>query len=171
MEVSDLIAAGGNPIVIGGMSGGVEQAIHEICRRAARGSVFLLRFHGHGTAGRVALSRGKGDEMGVGHHTDLTAAVPEIHKSEFTRLRQIFGPYGCVQFMHCSAGEGKEGQQFLLAIANALGVPASGGKAVQIGGGIDTFRFEGAVRTVLPYSRTLRSWCYLLPEFPPMTVA
>lgn len=169
-EVADLVAAGGNPIIIGGMSGGVEQAIDDICGHGGRGNVFLLRFHGHGTAGRVGLSSGKGDEVELGHHTDLTKAVPGVLVAEFMRLRQIFGPYGCVQFMHCSPGKGREGREFLTAISSALDVPVSGGKGIQQGGGPSTMRFEGAVRTVIPNGATLKSWCQKLPDFIPMTV-
>jgi hypothetical protein len=63
LEAKDIVKAGGNPILIGGMSNGVEQAITEILGTAAPGEVFLLRFHGHGNSGIAGISHGQGGKF------------------------------------------------------------------------------------------------------------
>src|SRR3546814_12406655 len=59
------------------------------------------------------------------------------------RLRPIFGPYGCIQFMHCETGSGPAGRTMLEAIASDTRVPVSAGLHTQFGGGLKTFRCEG----------------------------
>ena len=169
LEERDIRRAGGNPIVIGGMSGGVEQAVNEILRAAAPGTVFLLRFHGHGAPGVAGISFGQG--VPGEHHAALTAANLTALRPVILRLRPIFGPYGCVQFMHCSTGRGPSGRAMLQNIANDLGVPASAGVVDQLGGGLTTFRFEGPTFTAVPGGATLRDWCRGRPDRPGMTVA
>lgn len=87
------------------------------------------------------------------------------------RLRPIFVPYGCIQFMHCSTGRGPGGRQLLLSrIADTLGVLASAAVRTQYPGEIGTFRFEGPTYTAFPGGGTLRSWCQRLPDFAPTSV-
>jgi len=86
------------------------------------------------------------------------------------RLRVIFGPYGCVQFMHCSTGRGASGRRVLSAIANALGVPVSAGVRDQLGGGLNTFRFEGPTVTMLPAGGSVATWASSRADFVPATV-
>lgn len=164
LEVSDIRRAGGNPIVIGGMSNGVEQAVTEILR-AGRG-VFLLRFHGHGARGAAGISSGHGDlDPSMIHRSDIALHNLRELRPVLSRLRGLFGPYGCVQFMHCETGGGPNGRQLLREIANLLGVPASAGVNTQYGGGFKTFRFEGPTFTAVPGGGSLRSWCESRPNF------
>ena len=169
LEERDIRRAGGNPIVIGGMSGGVEQAVSDILRTAAPGSVFLLRFHGHGAPGVAGISDGHG--VAGEHHSSLSAGNLAALRPVIARLRPIFGPWGCVQFMHCSTGRGPSGRAMLRNIANELGVPASAGVVDQLGGGLTTFRFEGPTFTAVPGGGALRDWCRGLPDFVQMSVA
>lgn len=169
LEVRDIRNAGGNPITIGGMSNGVEQAVMDIIRAAQPGSIFLLRFHGHGSSGSAGISDGRGgipgEHLSSIHTGNLARLRPVIG-----RLRMIFGPYGCVQFMHCSTGRGPNGRQLLAAIANELRVPVTAGTRDQLGGGLATFRFEGPTYTAIPGGGTLKAWCNALPNFAPMSV-
>jgi hypothetical protein len=169
LEMQDIIRAGGNPLVLGGMSNGVEQAVQMILSAAGR-NVFLLRFHGHGAPGTAGISFGQGG-IGFGERADIDAANLAIMLPILGRLRSIFGPYGCVQFMHCSTGRGPNGRNVLSSIARVLDVPVSAGLLDQLGGGVNTFRFEGPTFTAVPGGRSLRSWCAGLPEFSAMTVA
>ena len=59
LEAADIVAAGGDPIVVFGMSGGVDFVMNQIAGRA-RGpeSIALLRFHGHGNRGQQNLTGG-----------------------------------------------------------------------------------------------------------------
>lgn len=168
LEAQDIRDAGGDPIMIGGMSNGVEQAVSDIVRTVGTG-VFLLRFHGHGAPGVAGVSDGHGGiagEHGSSIHMGNWAYLEPIVR----RLRPIFGPYGCIQFMHCETGNGPAGQTMLQNIANATGVPASGGNRTQFGGGTRTFRFEGPTTTRCPGGQAMGVWCAARPEFVGMSV-
>lgn len=157
VEVADLRRAGGNPILIGGMSNGVEQAVEEILYAASSRNIFLLRFHGHGSSGIAGVSDGEG-EMGEGHRSYIDLSTYATMAPILQPLRDIFGPYGSVQFMHCSTGRGANGRALLENIADTLGVPATAGTIDQLGGGTNTFKFEGPTYTACPHGQTLSSW-------------
>ena len=93
LEAGDIRRAGGSPILIGGMSNGVEQAVSDIVG-AAGGNVFLLRFHGHGTSGVAGISDGHGLGDGIDHRSSIDSS--NIHQllPVLRRLASIFGPYG-----------------------------------------------------------------------------
>ena len=160
-EVNHARRNGGNPLVIGGMSNGVEQAITLINGAAANGSVSLLRFHGHGSPGGAGIGAGKWEH---GDHGNIVGPgrIAEIAKL-FGRLRGLFSPYGCIQFMHCSTGSGANGTSVLQAVANATGVPATAAIRVQLGGGSTTFRYEGPTKTAVPGGGDIKSWAAKLP--------
>ncbi len=167
LEMKDIAQVGGNPLVIGGMCNGVEQAVQMILA-ASPGNVFLLRFHGHGNQGVAGISFGQSgyyDERADIDYLNLDVMLPVI-----SRLRGIFGPYGCVQFMHCKTGGGPQGRLLVSSIANALGVPVSAGIQTQYGGGTATFKFEGPTYTSVPGGGTLASWAGALRDFPGMSV-
>jgi hypothetical protein len=164
LEEDDIRRAGCNPIVIGGMSNGVEQAVNEIVR--AGRSVFLLRFHGHGASGGAGISAGHWTlDPNFQHRSGINMNNLELLRPVISRLRGVFGPYGCVQFMHCETGRGPNGRQMLSAIADMLRVPVSAGVQTQYGGGSTTFRFEGPTVTAIPGGGSLRSWCESRPDF------
>jgi hypothetical protein len=164
-EVNDLRRAGGNPILIGGMSNGVEQAVEEIINAASGRNVFLLRFHGHGSEGVAGVSDGEG-EVGSGHRSYLDLETYATMGPILEPLREVFGPYGSVQFMHCKTGAGESGRSLLESISDTLGVPATAAVLTQEGGGLDTFKFEGPTHTASPNGQTLSSWSRSRPEFP-----
>ena len=168
LERRDIIAAGGNPILLGGMSNGVEQAVQLIIN-AAPPNVFLLRFHGHGAPGIAGFSFGHGGS-GFGHRANIDPQNLAIMLPILSRLRTIFGPYGCIQFIHCETGRGASGRNVLQSIANAVGVPVSAGVQTQFGGGTSTFKFEGPTVTMLPGGGTVKSWASSRPDFVSMTV-
>lgn len=157
LEVGHARQHGGNPLVVGGMCNGVEQAISMICGAATAGSVGLLRFHGHGNAGGAGLGAG---DWSDGDHGNI---VDRRSIGIFSRLRPLFSPYGCIQFMHCSTGSGRRGTAMLQSIANATGVPASAALNTQYGGGSTTFRFEGPTKTAVPGGGDLKGWAARLP--------
>jgi hypothetical protein len=169
LEAADIAKAGGRAILIGGECNGVEDAVNQISHRAA-GTVFLLRFHGHGAPGTAGISFGQGG-VGFGERADIDTANFDLMRPILARLRPIFGPYGNVQFMHCSTGSGPKGRSLLRSIATTLGVPATAALQTQYGGGISTFKYEGPTHTALSGGGTLSSWCKLLPDFAGMSVA
>lgn len=157
LEVGHARRHGGNPLVIGGMCNGVEQAMAMICGAASPGSVSLLRFHGHGTAGGAGIGAG---DWSLGEHANVArTSMARV----FSRLRGIFSPYGCIQFMHCSTGQGVQGTSVLQAVADAAGVPATAALRVQYGGGSTTFRYEGPTKTAVPGGGDLKAWAARLP--------
>jgi putative peptidoglycan binding protein len=170
LEANDIRRAGGNPVLIGGMCNGVEQAINQIL--GAGQNVFLLRFHGHGARGVASVSSGHGElDPGMIHRADIALQNLATIRPVLARLRSLFGPYGCVQFMHCETGGGPSGRRMLQEIANLLGVPVSAGVHTQYGGGTLTFRFEGPTFTAIPGGATLSAWCSALPSFAAFTPA
>lgn len=167
LEAQDIRRAGGDPLLMGGASNGVEQAITNILTSVGSG-VFILRFHGHGAPGVAGVSDGQGSIPGE-HLSSIHAGNWATIEPFVRRLRSIFGPYGCIQFMHCETGNGPQGRDILEKMAGATGVPATGGIRTQYGGGTRTFRFEGPTFTAFP-SGNLQRWSRALPEFPGMTV-
>jgi hypothetical protein len=170
LEATDIKRAGGNPMLIGGACNGVAEAVNLILRAAGAGTVFLLRFHGHGAPGVAGVSFGQG-EIGWGERADIDVANFNTLQPTLARLRPIFSDYGNVQFMHCETGSGTKGRRLLQLIANTLGVPATAALHIQYGGGLDTFKFEGPTFTALPGGGSLGTWCRSLPDFPGMSVA
>ena len=160
-----LTAVGGDPITLGGMCNGIEQAVSDIMTRSR--SIFLLRFHGHGAPGAAGVSDGHGD---IVDHSSFQLDRPTM--TALGRLRTAFGPYGCIQFMHCQVGRSQAGARFLRAVADATGVPATAAIRDQYASTLrETVRYEGLTRTVCPGGRSLRAWARSLPEFVGMTVA
>lgn len=164
MEVADLRGVGGSPIMLGGMCNGVEQAIDLIVSQAPP-DLFMLRFHGHGTSGGAAISGGDWSATGGYEHDVIRTWGSSYWASLLRRLQGIFGPYGCIQFMHCRTGRGTEGQQLMRMVADATGVPASSAIDTQYGGGTSTFFYEGPSRTRVPNGSSIRSWALSRPAF------
>ncbi len=165
-----IMRVGGNPLVIGGMCNGVEQAVSMILA-ASPGNVFLLRFHGHGAPGVASVASGRGElDPDSQERADILANPGILHT--LSRLSSIFGPYGCVQFMHCQTGRGPEGHQLLSKIARALGVPASAAVTDQygLGDGNVPFGYTGPTVTAVPSGGTLAGWVRSLPDFTGMSV-
>jgi len=170
MEATDIKQAGGHPLLIGGECNGVADAVNMILSSARRGSVFLLRFHGHGAPGVAGVSFGRGG-AGFGERADIDTDNFATIRPALQRLRSIFSPYGNVQFMHCETGSGPNGRALLQSIADTLQVPATAGLHIQYGGGTATFRFEGPTHTAFPSGGSLRTWSKTRPDFAGMSVA
>ncbi len=163
---------GGNPVVIGGLCNGVEQAVNMI-QSASPGNVFLLRFHGHGAPGVAGIAFGKADVAGAyDERSDIDERTLNETLPLLGRLRGIFGPYGCVQFMHCETGRGPKGQRVLRRVADALGVPVTGAVNDQsgLGWGNLPFGYDGPTVTVVPGGARLQDWSKGLPDFPGVSV-
>jgi len=170
LERRDIIRVGGNPIVIGGMCNGVEHAVQQIVS-AAR-NIFLLRFHGHGAPGTASIATGRGElDPNMVERSDIALSNLATIRPIIRRLSTIFGPYGCVQFMHCKTGRGPNGRSMLNQISLDIGVPVSAGIWDQLGGGLTTFAFEGPTYTAVPGGSSLGGWCRARPDFAGFTPA
>ncbi|MEJ6708892.1 MAG: peptidoglycan-binding domain-containing protein [Amylibacter sp.] len=162
-----LTNVGGNPIITGGMSNGTEQVIMSITARHSQ--LFMARFHGHGNKGVAGASFGHGATPGA--WSSRAAFVDDAStRSLMSRLGRSMGPYGCIQFMHCQTGGGRDGRQFLQMVADAAGVPATAAIHDQYASTLkETVRYEGATRTCCPSGVSIRNWAMRLPEFTGMS--
>lgn len=163
-DATDIRRSGGNPLVVGGMCNGVEQVVSLITSQSK--NLCLLRFHGHGSPGRVNASAGK--EPGGREFSEYTAAPAIL--AIMGRLSGVFGPYGSVEFISCEAGSGKEGKFRLQKMASSLGVPVTGAVNDQPFTRAASFRLEGPVVTVCPGGQGLRHWCSTLPAMAGMSI-
>jgi len=167
-KVMPLTMIGADPILIGGMSNGIEQAVSEIRQRAG-GDLFLLRFWGHGAPGLAGVSTGHGK---LGDHRSILRPGDPSRKA-LAKLKGIFGHWGCIEFMHCSTAKGPKGREFLTMVAQAAEVPATAAIRTQYSDGTLrlTMRFEGPTRTFCPGGQSLKAWAGSRRAFPGMTVA
>lgn len=158
LEAADIRNAGGNPIVVYGMSNGVEVVMNEILNRAqGPGRVALLRFHGHG---------GRGSQNVSGGHINGAPHLAAISDDNFSQIRgklqrisHIFAPFGSTQLLGCDVGGGAKGKSLISKLANVWGVPVTAGLHTQFGGGKQTFTFEGPTVTGFPAGlNDLKSW-------------
>jgi len=150
-----------------GPCNGVEQAVSQLC--AFKG-VFLLRFHGHGGPGVASSGSGHGElDTSMKERSDIWSDPTII--AIVGRLRSIFGPYGCVEFIECETGKGHAGKRLLSQLASKLGVPVTGAVLDQPFSKRTTFRLDGPTVTVMPGGVSLANWCKSLPAFAGMSVA
>ena len=142
-------------VVSYGTSRGTQQLISDLVGKYGRGSVALLRLHGHGSPGHMVVTAGTtgyGSSMFAGVHFSNPRAV-----AYYQRLGSIMKPYGSIELHGCRVAQRETGYQLLVGLANATGVPVSAGLRYQTGGA-DAARFEGPVRTCFPNGGDLKSW-------------
>jgi hypothetical protein len=156
--------AGGKPIQLGLMCGGVEQMVSDVRRRAARhGQIALLRITGHGNLGRWFT-------VSVGDVVDLKPADYKIWSTEYhsyidwghidklvdilAPLADYFAPYGQMEHGGCSLGSRLETRKLMHRLADLWGVPVSAGVGIQH----SVFNIDGQVFTAFPKNGTLESW-------------
>jgi hypothetical protein len=158
-EVADIRAAGGTPIILGGMSNGVGQAISDVRARYPAGAIAILRFHSHGAPGDMNVSAGTGgdsraDLSGISHD-NLALVRPQLNL-----LGAHLADFACIEFHGCEVGKGPKGKTLLQGVANAAKRPTSAGRWDQEGGsgGYATFRFEGPIGTAYPPGMNRASW-------------
>lgn len=157
LEASDITAAGGVPILVFGMSGGVDFVMDQILARArGRGSVVLLRFHGHGNRGMQNLTGG--ELNGAPHLASISNANFGQVVGSLRKISHIFVGFGCVQLLGCSVGGGASGVSLTRRLADTWGVPVTAGVLDQLGGGPNTFKFEGPTVTGFPSGGNLAGW-------------
>jgi hypothetical protein len=155
LEASDIRAAGGDPIVIFGMSNGIVFMTDQIVRRGRTANVMLLRFHGHGGKGTQNVTGGKIN--GAPHLAAISMQNFGQIEGTIARIKPLMVPFGSVQLLGCDVGGGS-GTDLVKRLANTWGVPVTAGLHTQFGGGNDTFRFEGPTVTGFPGGLTLAAW-------------
>jgi hypothetical protein len=163
-EESDIAKVGGTVIEVPGSSNAISDTVDSILSMGF--NVFLLRIHGHGAPGIAGLGVGTGTlDPGLESGSDISYGNYSKVQELMWRLQPLFGPYGCIQLMHCRTGRGKNGRNLLESMSDDIGVPVTAAINDQYGGGLDTFRFEGPTRTCVPFRANLASWAKGLPDF------
>lgn len=156
LEATDIRRAGGDPIVVFGMSNGLEFVMRQIAQRGRRNNVMLLRIHGHGNRGLQNVTGGQingAPHMAAISLSNFSAAEPSLRL-----ITPVLLPFGSVQLLGCDVGGGTQGSQLVSRLAQTWGVPVTAGTHTQFGGGNDTFRFEGQTITGFPGGHNLKSW-------------
>lgn len=155
LEAADIRRAGGDPIVVFGMSNGVQFVTDQIVSRGRRNNVMLLRFHGHG--GRGTQNTTGGTINGAPHLAAIS--MSNYHQIERTiaPIGNVMVPFGSVQLLGCDVGSGA-GSALVQRLAQTWGVPVTAGLNTQFAGGNKTFRFEGPTVSGFPGSADLRAW-------------
>jgi len=158
LEANDIRAAGGDPIVVFGMSNGVDFVMSQIAARARPGKVALLRIHGHGNRGMQNVTGG--DINGAPHLASISNSNFGQIAGSLAQIKGIFMGYASVQLLGCSVGGRSGGRTLVGRLADTWGVPVTAGFFDQLGGGINTFIFEGPTVTGFPGGATLASWSF-----------
>jgi Putative peptidoglycan binding domain len=155
LEAADIRQAGGDPIVVFGMSNGIQFVTDQIVARGRRENVMLLRFHGHGNRGLQNVTGG--EINGAPHLAAISLSNYTQIEPTIARIRRVMLPFGSVQLLGCDVGGGR-GSQLVSRLAGTWAVPVTAGLHTQFGGGNRTFRFEGPTVTGFPGGADLRSW-------------
>ncbi|QCI67300.1 peptidoglycan-binding domain-containing protein [Phreatobacter stygius] len=154
-EAADLRAAGFDPIIVFGMSNGVDVVMNAIANKASAGNVMLLRFHGHGNKGLQNVTGGEID--GAPHLAGISVDNFDQVKASLAKITDRFVQFGSVQMLGCEVGGGK-GPILMRRLADTWGVPVTAGRHTQFAGGSATFRFEGTTVTGFPGGASLAGW-------------
>jgi hypothetical protein len=165
--VQQLSKAGGDPIQLGQMCGGVEQMVHEaIYQVESPGTIALLRIIGHGNLGRwMTVSVGEVAHLSTQNPKAYAATAKETHSyidwghvndvaSTLSRLRPYFAPYGMMEHGGCSLGSRPETRSLMQRLADLWGVPVTVGVGLQN----SVLNFDGQIFTAFPKHGTLDSW-------------
>lgn len=157
---------------------GVANATEKILKRSKDHKICLLRLHGHGNEGTwvcVAL----GDPYHArknGHMKEYEAMKAdwksyidyshfERHRETLAQISPLFAAFGSVELNSCTIAKQTK---LIQKLADTWGVPVSGGKELQNGGGFSknqwgewvphAFSMEGEVFTAYPNNGTLQKW-------------
>jgi hypothetical protein len=157
---------------------GVANATEKILKRAKDHRICLLRLHGHGNEGTwicIALgdpyhARKSGqvkeyEAMKADWKSYIDYSHFERHRDTLAQISPLFAPFGSVELNSCTIAKQTK---LIQKLADTWGVPVSGGKELQNGGGFSrnkwgewvphAFSMEGEVFTAYPNSSNLQKW-------------
>lgn len=150
-----------DPIVLGGMSNGVEQLVTEV-RARVRGerTLMMLRLHGHGAPGLAAVSHGS-RRVSPGVDPFAAQSVIALHilpvlTPVLQRLAPLFHDFGFLELHSCRVGEGAGGASFVRKLAVAVGAPVRA--AISKQAAAEVFTLTGPTTTGFPAGQSLREW-------------
>jgi hypothetical protein len=152
-----------DPIVIGGMSNGVAQLLTEV-RARARGakSLLMLRLHGHGSPGLIALSHGSrkvspGIDPIVAQSIITTALIPALTPL-LKQLTPLMHNLGFLEFHSCRVAFGPSGANFVRQLANTLQVPVRAASGPSDQPFKSVFTLVGPTFNGIPGGMNLEEW-------------
>ncbi len=148
-------------ILMHGQSNALPSAISQVVAAAgASGVAAMVRFYSHGGPGAQNVAGGHDGATLTRDRAGFSAALMPEMRPHFARLADILAPFGCVDLMGCSVGNGGDGQTLLGGIADAAQRPAEAGINTQFSEnvGYQPFNFEGPVRQVYPGGATRHAW-------------
>jgi hypothetical protein len=165
--VKDFRGAGGEPIQIGLMCGGVEQMVTSVISKSCgHGRVALLRITGHGNLGYwMTVSVGDVADLRTEDPKEYATRASEFHSYiDFKHIDKLvpvlrplgecFAPYGTMEHTGCSIGSRADTRKMMHKLADLWNVPVSAGIGLQH----DNLNFDGSVYHAFPNKLTLKTW-------------
>lgn len=166
-ETVPKLSPGAITVQIGGMSNGISQVVTDI-RARARGqrSIMMLRFHGHGAPGLIAISAGSrrstGGIDGIAAHSVLTLPMLQTFAPWLRQLGPLLNNFGFIELHSCRIAQGVQGAMFLRELANTFGAPVRAALSKQQMARVYTL--VGQTRSGFPGNTTLRQWAFSRDE-------
>jgi len=158
--------AGGDPITLGLMCGGVEQMVALVMTKAKRGTIALLRITGHGNLGQwMTVSVGNVAHLPKEDPKEYALRAAEYHSyidwahidelaPTLAKLKDFFAPYGQMEHHGCSLGSRAVTRQLMHTLADLWEVPVSVGVGLQN----SAVQLRGQIFTAYPDNGSLKSW-------------
>ena len=165
--LKDFRGAGGEPIQLGLMCGGVDQMIQSVISKSSgHAKIALLRITGHGNLGYwMTVSVGSVADLRTEDKKEYATRASEFHSYiDFKHIDQLipvlrplrgyFAPYGTMEHTGCSIGSRAETRRLMHRLADLWNVPVSAGIGLQE----SNLNFDGAIYTAFPHNVTLKKW-------------
>ena len=150
-----------DPIVMGGMSNGAKQLVTEVKARAkGERSLLMLRLHGHGSPGLIALSHGSRRVMpGIDPFLAQSVIAEKIMPALMPLLQQLaplMHNMGFIELHSCRVGQGAKGAGFIKQFSQAMQAPVRAALSQQPAKQV--FTLVGNTFTGIPGGVTLAEW-------------
>jgi peptidoglycan hydrolase-like protein with peptidoglycan-binding domain len=145
----------------GGMSNGIAQLVTEI-RQRARGeqSIMMLRLHGHGAPGLMAISAGSrhstGGIDGIAAQSVMTPLLLQTLAPVLSQIAPLLHNFGFVELHSCRIAQGAHGMSFVRQLANIIRAPVRAALSKQKMDKVYTL--VGPTFSGFPGNVTLRQW-------------
>ena len=145
----------------GGMSNGIAQLVTEIRARAqGQQSIMMLRLHGHGAPGLIAVSAGSrrstGGIDGIAAQSVITTSLLQTLAPVLSQLRPLMHDFGFIELHSCRIAQGANGMSFVRQLANIIGAPVRAALSKQQAK--DVYALVGPTFSGFPGNVTLRHW-------------
>jgi len=156
-----------DPIVLGGLSNGVDQLVREV-RARVRGesTLMMLRLHGHGSPGLVAVSHGsRRVSPGIDPllaQSVITLGLMPVFTPLLRQLGPLFCDFGFIELHSCRVGEGPQGESFVRRFTDVIGAPVRAGASRQPIA--EVFTLTGKTFSAFPGGVGLQDWGFSRSE-------